>query len=345
MRPPLRIAILDDYLKVARDLADWESLPGPAQVDVFPQHIDDEDELVSQLEPFDVVCLMRERTAFPRRVIERLPRLQLIVTSGRANASIDVAAAAEQGVLVCGTEARYESTVELTWALILAAVRDIPRQDASTRSGTWQTSLGQGLYAKRLGVIGTGNVGAAVARIGVAFGMDVVGLDVLEERVRNAGATPVGKNELLGTSDVVTIHLRLTERTRGFIGAAELRRMKPNAFLVNTSRAQIVDQVALIRALRHGTIAGAALDVYDVEPLPPHHPLISAPHTVLSPHLGYSSRENMARLYAQMAEDIAGFQAGEPLRVIRPDFDEAPSRTAPVRETDGTRRPLPADQH
>lgn len=315
--PRLRVAVLDDYLGVALDLAPWSSLEGVV-VTVFREPIGDPDALVAALQPFEVVCAMRERTPLPASVLERLPNLRLLVTTGMQNAAIDLAAARAAGVVVSGTGSVAAATAELTWALILAAARHVPAHDRSMREGGWQRELGMALAGRRLGVIGLGNNGAAVARIGLAIGMEVVAWsqNLTADRAHEVGVGLVTFEELLTTADVITIHLRLSERTEGLIGPAELGRMRPTAILVNTSRGPIVDEAALIEALEAGRIGGAALDVYDDEPLPADHPLRSTGRTVLSPHTGYSTDENLRRFYVETVEDIAAYQAGTPIRTL-----------------------------
>src|SRR5215218_1703281 len=278
-----RIAVLDDYQSVAADFCDWSRVPEPVDAVEFHHHVDDENELVALLEPFDVVVAMRERTPFPRSVLERLPNLRLLVTTGRRNKSIDVEAANELGIPVCGTGILPNGTAELTWGLILAVARHIPQEDASVRAGGWQNTVGTDLAGARLGVLGLGNQGSQVARVGLAFDMDVVAWseNLTEERAAEVGVRRVDRDELFSTSDVVTVHTLLSKRTRGLIGAGDLGRMKPTAILVNTSRGPIVDQQALLDALQGGRIAGAGLDVFDEEPLPKDHPLRTAPRTVL----------------------------------------------------------------
>ncbi len=298
-----RVAILDDYQDAARAFADWDSLD--AEVETFREHSDD----IDHLEPFDVIMAMRERTPFTRERLERLPNLKLLVTTGMGNAAIDMEAARELGITVAGTGGTPTHTAELTWALILALARHIPAEDGAVRAGGWQHTVGLELAGRTLGVIGLGRLGSQVARIGSSFGMEVIAWS------QNLD-TPLTKEELLRRSDIVTIHLRLSERTRGLIGAAELAQMKPTAYLVNTSRGPIVDEAALLAALHEGRIAGAGLDVYDVEPLPPDHPLRSAPNTVLTPHVGYVTDASYARFYTDAVEDIAAFLKGDPVRVI-----------------------------
>lgn len=312
----LRVAVLDDYLDLALDLAPWSSLG--AEVTVFREPIHDPELLIQALQPFEVVCAMRERTPLPATVLERLPNLRLLVTSGMQNAAIDLEAARAAGIVVSGTGSSAAATAEMTWALILGAARHVPAHDRSMRDGGWQRHLGIALAGRRLGVIGLGKNGSVVATIGRAFGMDVVAWshNLTAERAAEFGVARVAFDELIATSDVITIHLRLSERTHGLIGAAELGRMRPTAILVNTSRGPIVDEVALIDALRSDRIGGAALDVYDDEPLPADHPLRSLERVVLSPHTGYVTDENMRRFYEQTVEDIAAFQAGAPIRVL-----------------------------
>jgi phosphoglycerate dehydrogenase-like enzyme len=326
----MRVAILDDYQQVALASADWSAVRELAAIDVFAQHIARTDALVSALEPYDVVVAMRERTAFDADRLGRLPRLRLLVTTGMANASIDLEAAAARGVTVCGTGGLGSPTAELTWALILALLRHIPEEDRQMKmagaaggaalgmGGGWQHTVGTGLEGKRLGVVGLGNLGRRVADIGRAFGMQVAAWsqNLDPARAEEAGVTPVGKDELFASSDVVTVHYKLSPRSVGVVGAAELALMKPTAYLVNTSRGPLVDSGALLAALRSGGIAGAALDVYDVEPLPLASPLRTAPNVVLSPHIGYVTEETYRVFYGDAAEDIAAFAAGAPVRVL-----------------------------
>jgi phosphoglycerate dehydrogenase-like enzyme len=315
---PRRIAVLDDYQQVAHSYADWDSLG--AEITFFDRHLGEADDVVAALEPFDVLVAMRERTAFPAEVLERLPNLRLLVTTGPGNAAIDVAAAQERGVTVSGTGGVSPSTptVELTWGLIHALTRSVVAEDRAMRAGGWQHTVGMDLHRRRLGVIGLGGLGRPVATIGLAFGMDVVAwsehLD--PDDARAAGVTPVSKDELLETSDVVTIHLKLSERSTGLIGRDELARMKPTALLVNTSRGPIVDEDALLEALHAGTIGGAGLDVFATEPLPADDPLRSAPRTVITPHLGYVTEGTYAVFFTEAVEDVAAWAAGAPIREL-----------------------------
>jgi phosphoglycerate dehydrogenase-like enzyme len=315
-----RVAILDDYQNVARRMADWASLPAGNEVVVFADHLSGSDAVAKRLADFEAVVAMRERTPFPRALLERLPRLKLLVTTGMRNASIDVAAAVERGITVCGTAGLPYPTAELTWGLILGLFRRIPAEDRATREGRWQVSCGLGLNGKTLGVIGLGGLGSRVAKIGRAFEMDVIAWsqNLTAARATEVGATLVTKDELLARSDVVSIHLVLSDRTRGLLGARELARMKPAAYLVNTSRGPIVDEAALVEAVRKGTIGGAGLDVYDEEPLPLDHPLRNLPTTVITPHLGYVTEEGYKIFYGHALEDVKGWLAGQPVRVLKP---------------------------
>jgi phosphoglycerate dehydrogenase-like enzyme len=314
----VRVAVLDDYQKVAASMADWAGrLPG-AEVRFFSEHIPDPDALVAALEPFDVVVAMRERTPFPREVLARLPRLRLLVTTGMRNVAIDVAAARERDVVVAGTRGSAGTTAELTWALILGLVRSVAADDARIRAGRWQEAVGLDLDGRTLGVVGLGRLGARVAGVGRAFGMNVIAWspNLTPERAAEHGASLATKDELFGSADIVTVHMVLSDRSRGLVGEADLRAMKPSAFLVNTSRAGLVDQGALRRALEEGWIAGAGLDVFDVEPLPEDHWLRGSPRTLLSPHMGYVTEHSYRIFYADAVEDIAAFLDGSPIRTL-----------------------------
>lgn len=289
MSTPIRIAVLDDYQNVALSMADWSPVTARATVTVFADHVFDADELVARLAPFDVVFVMRERTPLPRSILERLPRLRMIASTGNVNASIDTEAAADLGIHVSTTGGSIGSTVELTWALILAAARHLVAERQSVAEGGWQTTVGRELDRRVLGVLGLGRIGTRVARVGAAFGMDVVAWsqNLTPEVAAEAGARYLPREEFFATADVVTVHLKLSERSLGLIGAAELAAMKPSALLVNTSRGPIVDEGALVEALRSGSIAGAGLDVFDVEPLPADHPLRTMANVTATPHIGY----------------------------------------------------------
>ena len=313
-----RVAVLDDYQDVARDMAAWDSFPTDVVVDFFKDHLSVEGDVARRLEPYEIVVAMRERTPFPRTLISRLPNLKLLVTTGMRNASIDMDAAAEHGITVCGTDGLPYPTAELTWALILALARKIPTEDAATRAGRWQVTMGEGLQGKTLGVIGLGRLGSQVAQVGVAFGMNLLAWsqNLTAERAAEFGARLVPKDKLLSGSDIVTVHLVLSDRTRGLLGERELSLMKPSAYLVNTSRGPIVDESALIAALESGAIAGAGLDVFDIEPLTLDHKLRTLPNTVLTPHMGYVTAETYRVFYRDAVEDIATFLGGDPTRIL-----------------------------
>jgi phosphoglycerate dehydrogenase-like enzyme len=314
-----RVALLDDYQGVALSMADWKSLPAGTEVAVFKDHLSDESDVAKRLADFDIVMALRERTPFSRTLLERLPKLKLLITAGMRNASIDMKAAAERGVVVCGTAGLPYPTAELAWGLILSLMRRIPAEDRATREGRWQTSLGLGLNGKTLGVLGLGTLGSRAARVGRAFEMDVLAWsqNLTAERATEVGATLVTKDELLARSDIVSIHLVMGERTRGLIGARELGLMKRSAYLINTSRGPIVDEAALIRALGDGTIAGAGLDVFDEEPLPLNHPFRRLPNIVITPHLGYVTAETYRIFYGHAVEDVKAYLDGAPVRVLR----------------------------
>ena len=308
----MKIAILDDYQNVALKLADWSVLAGRAEITVFNDHIADPASVIDRLLPFDVVCVMRERTPLPRDIIERLPQLKLIASTGSRNASIDMAAAAARGISV--TETGYSSvpTIELTWALILASARHIVSQGNAVRAGGWQTTIGQELEGKVLGVVGLGRVGGQVARIGLAFGMKIIAWsqNLTPEMAGAAGAVLVPKSELFRQADIVTIHLILSRRTRGIIGAAEFAVMKPTARFINTSRGPIVDEAALIAALQSRAIAGAALDVFDQEPLPAGHPFRLLDNVLATPHIGYVGEDLYRVFYRDAVASISAWLDG-----------------------------------
>jgi phosphoglycerate dehydrogenase-like enzyme len=315
---PFRLAVLDDYQDVARRYADFASLPAHADVVVFRDHLQDEGALAARLSDFDAIIAMRERTPFTRSLLVALPRLKLLITTGMRNASIDVAAAHERGVVVCGTEGLPYPTAELTIGLILALARKIPLEDRATREGAWQVSVGTGLSGKTLGLLGLGRLGSRVARVGLAFDMRVIAhsQNLTPARAAEHGAELVSFDSLLSESDVLSVHLVLSERTRGLIGERELSKMKPSALLINTSRGPIIDEGALVGALEARTIAGAALDVFDEEPLPSAHALRRLDNTVITPHLGYVTDETYRIFYGQALEDVAAYLRGEPIRTI-----------------------------
>jgi phosphoglycerate dehydrogenase-like enzyme len=305
----MKVAILDDYQNVALEMADWSPVARRAEITVFNDHVADPDAVVERLLPFDVICVMRERTPLPRAVIEHLPRLKLIASTGSRNASIDMTAAEEHGIHVTATGYRSTPPIEMTWALILASARHIVRESSSVREGGWQTSVGAELDGKVLGVLGLGNIGGQVARIGLAFGMKVIAWsqNMTPQIAEAAGAALVTKDELFRQADVVTIHLILSKRTRGLVGAADLALMKPTSWLINTSRGSIVDDGALVQALTARTIAGAALDVFDTEPLPVDHPFRSLENVLATPHIGYVAEDLYRTFYGDAAVSIAGW--------------------------------------
>jgi phosphoglycerate dehydrogenase-like enzyme len=314
---PISVAILDDFQNVTRELADWKRLPPHVNVTIFNEHFQSE-ELIRRISPFDVLVITRERTPFPRRVVERLPKLKLLVTAGSRNLGIDLAACRDHGVLVCGTEAGSSPTAELAWGLILSVARHIAEEDRNLRSGRWQSTIGFALKDKTLGILGLGRLGSQMARIGLAFGMKIIAWsqNLTAERAADSGALFVEKSELFGAADVLTIHLLLSDRTRGLVGRNEIALMKKNAILINTARAAIVDEAALVEALVAGRIAGSGLDVYSCEPLPPNAPILKAPNTVLTPHLGYVTRETYGIYFPQALEDIEAWLKGAPIRVV-----------------------------
>jgi len=326
----MRVAILDDYQQVALASADWSAVRELAGITVFTEHIARTEALVRALEPFDVVVAMRERTFFDAGRLGRLPNLRLLVTTGMANAAIDLAAAASRGVTVCGTGGVAGSTAELTFGLILALARHIPEEDRRMKlasqpggaalgvSGGWQHTIGTDLAGKRLGLVGLGRQGQRVAGLARAFGMKrrAWSQNLDPAVAEKAHVKPVSKEELFSSCDFVTVHYKLGPRSVGLVGAAELALMKPTAFLVNTSRGPIVDSAALLACLRSGSIAGAALDVFDTEPLPLADPLRGAPNVVLTPHLGYVTDDSYRVFYGDAAEDIVAFASGAPVRVL-----------------------------
>jgi phosphoglycerate dehydrogenase-like enzyme len=305
----MRIAILDDYQNVALQLADWSAVTRRAEITVFNDHVADLAAVVERLRPFDVICVMRERTPLLREILQQLPQLKLIASTGPRNASIDMKAAAERGILVTATGYDSTPTIEFTWSLILASARQLAREAASVRDGGWQTGIGANLRGKCLGVVGLGNIGKEVARIGLAFGMNVIAWsqNLTAETASAAGATLVDKETLFRQADIVTIHLVQSARSTGLVGAAELALMKPTARLINTSRAPIVDQTALIKALQARSIAGAALDVFDVEPLPADHPFRTLDNLLATPHIGYVTEELYRTFYGDAAASIAAW--------------------------------------
>jgi phosphoglycerate dehydrogenase-like enzyme len=315
---PVRVAILDDFQQVALGMADWSRLKGRAEVSVFTDNVRD-DALLERLLPFDAVCAIRERTAFPRSLLERLPKLKLIATAGMRNKGIDLAACAERGITVSGTSGGSSPTAELAFGLILALSRNIVAEDRSLRAGHWSTpTLGSMIEGRTLGVVGLGKLGSQVARFAQAFGMKTIAWsqNLTEAKAAEQGCRLVDKATLFRTSDYITLHLVMSERSRGTVGAADLALMQPGAFLINTSRSGLVDGPSLVAALTEKRIAGAALDVFDIEPIPADDPILAAPNTILTPHLGYATRESYEGYFPAMVEDIEAWLDGTPIRVL-----------------------------
>lgn len=312
----MKVAVLDDYQHVATRFADWATLD--AQVTFFDNHLAEPDEVVRALAGYDVVVAMRERTPFPADLLARLTDLRLLVTTGQRNASIDLQAARANHITVCATGYLSSPTLEHTWAMILAAARHLPTEFAAVRAGGWQQTVGVSLAGRTLALAGLGRLGSAVATVGLAFGMEVIAWsqNLTLERAAEFGVTAVSKEELLARADVLSIHLVLSARTRGLFGAAELASMKSSAILVNTSRGPIVDESALTDALQGNVIAGAAIDVFETEPLPSDHPFRSLPNVVVTPHIGYVVDEQYRIFYSDAVEDIAKFASGTPVRVL-----------------------------
>jgi phosphoglycerate dehydrogenase-like enzyme len=325
-----KVAVLDDYAGVALRVADWSPVQTRSEVTVFDRHLS-EDAAAETLRPFDVVCTLRERMAFPRTLIERLPNLKLITIVGKSLPNLDLAAASEHGILVAHSDFAHprfrsvrDATPELAWGLMIATVRNLAEEHRNMRDGGWQSTAGMTLSGKTLGLLGLGRVGQRMAEYATAFGMEVVAWsqNLTEEAAASVGARRVEKAALFEASDVVSIHLALSERTRSLVGEAELALMKPHAYLINTSRGPIVDEVALLAALESGRIAGAGLDVYDIEPLPSDHRLRLLPNVTLSPHLGYVTREMLGAFYSDTVESVAAWLDGTPIRIANPEASQ-----------------------
>ena len=312
------IIVLDDYQGVALRMADWSRLQAQGRVEVVDEHLADPDELVHRLAANDVVVLMRERTALPAGLIDRLPRLKLIVTTGRRNPVIDLDAARRRGIVVCNTTSPSGSTVEHTWALLLGLCRHLVEEAGNVREGRWQTTLGRDLAGHTLGVLGLGRIGTEVAKVAHAFGMDVIAWSrsLTAERAAGVGVEAASCADVLARADIVSIHLVLNDDTRGLVGARELALMRPGALLVNTSRGPIVDRAALLGALESGHLGGAAVDVFDEEPLPADDPLRRAPRLLATPHIGYVTERVYRVFYGEAVEDVEAFLAGSPVRRI-----------------------------
>ena len=314
----MRVAILDDYQGVATGRSDWAIVDSEIELVVFDDHLFDEQKIAERLKDFEIICAMRERTPFPRSQLELLPNLKLLITSGMRNRGIDSIAASELGVTVCGTPSVGRPTADLAWGLILGLARQIPMEDRRVRRGEWQKSIGVGLQGKTLGLAGVGNLGSSMVPIAKAFGMKVIGWsqNLKVEKCAELDIEKVTKEDLLSRSDFISIHLILSERTRGIFGATELSKMKPTAYIVNTSRGPIIDEDALVSALEHGIIAGAGIDVFSVEPLPERHPLRNLENLIATPHLGYVEASNYDAYFKGYAEAIRAYIAGKPVNVI-----------------------------
>ena len=322
------IAILDDYQGVALEIADWTPLREVAGITSFNKTISDRETLAETLQDFDIICTMRERTPIDKELLAKLPCLKLLTTTGMHNIAIDLEAASELGIVVCGTSAPVKpdgpidmsDVVELTWGLILCLARQIPWEDKQMREGKWQTTIGTSLKGKNLGILGLGNLGKDVAAIGKAFGMNILAWskNLTPEEAELHGAVYVEKKQFFSQSDVITVHLKLSNRTRNLIGENELRLMKSTALLVNTSRGPIVDESALLKSLERRQIGGAGLDVYNTEPLPADHPFLSLSNVVLSPHLGYVAEKTYREFYSETVDDIVAYMKGNPIRVLNP---------------------------
>lgn len=317
----LRLAVLDDYQGAAQSCADWSRLPAHVKPTFFHDNLSaDRDALIERLLPFDIVCLMRERTRLDRQVLSSLPRLKLLTTPAMVNASVDIAFAHERGVPVCGTGAVETGTPELTWALLLALARNVVGEVHGVRAGQWQTSVGRDLHGATLGVLGLGRVGGRVAAIGKAFGMKVLAWsqNLTADKAAACGAQLASREEVFAQADFLALTLKLSDRTMGIIGAQDLARMKPSAYFINTARAQLVDEAALVNALRERRIAGAALDVFLQEPLPADHPYRGLDNVLLTPHIGYVTHDTYAQFYGEMLENVLAWLDGRPIRVIDP---------------------------
>jgi phosphoglycerate dehydrogenase-like enzyme len=314
----LQIAVIDDWQQVASSVVDWSVLAPMGQVHFLHDYPADTPTTVERLQAFDVICVMRERSLFDQALLQRLPRLRLLVTGGMRNAALDIAAAKALGIQVCGTDSYKQAAPELTWALIMASTRNLLAEANSLRAGGWQVSLGGDLYGKTLAILGLGSIGQKVAQFAQVFGMRVIAWseNLTPQRAAEFGVTWVSKRELFEQADILSIHLVLSERSRGLVDAQALSWMKPSARLVNTARGPIVDEQALVEALSSGRLAGAALDVYSQEPLPLEHPFRSLPNVLATPHVGYVSEQNYRQFYQQMIEDIQAWTNGAPIRVL-----------------------------
>jgi phosphoglycerate dehydrogenase-like enzyme len=314
----MKLAILDDYQGVSLTAADWSKVAGRVEISRFRDHLEEEAAVIKRLQPFDILLVMRERTPLPGRVLERLGNLKLILSTGRRNASIDLDACKRRGITVCHTGYSSHGAAEHTWAMILAALRHIPEEVASLRAGGWQRQVGIDLQGKVLGVVGLGNIGAKIAKVARAFDMEVIAWsqNLTADKAEAGGARLVDKQTLFREADIVTLHLILSGRSRGIVGAAELALMKPTAWLVNTSRGPLVEEVALIEALQTKRIAGAALDVFDIEPLRPHHPFRRLGNVLATPHVGFVTEDTYKIFYRDSVENLQAWLDGKPIRTV-----------------------------
>ncbi|KFE52676.1 D-2-hydroxyacid dehydrogenase family protein [Pseudomonas syringae] len=317
-RSPARIAVLDDWQSVASDVVDWSVLNSIGEVTFLHEFPADTDSMAARLQSFDVICVMRERSSFDEALLSQLPHLKLLVTGGMRNAAIDVKAAGKLGIQVCGTDSYKHAAPELTWALIMGITRNLVDEANALRSGQWQMGLGSDLHGKTLGILGLGSIGKWIARYGQAFGMNVIAWseNLTAEAAAESGVTYVSKQQLFEQSDVLSVHLVLSDRSRGLVDAQALSWMKPSAYLINTARGPIVDEAALIETLQQRRIAGAALDVFAIEPLPAEHPFRTLDNVLATPHIGYVTENNYRTFFSQMIEDIQAWDAGEPIRVF-----------------------------
>ncbi|WP_415756099.1 D-2-hydroxyacid dehydrogenase family protein [Pseudomonas sp. LT1P18] len=314
----VQIAVIDDWQDVARGVVDWSVLDDIGEVSFLHDYPADNETLAARLGEFEVICVMRERTRFDEDLLRRLPKLKLLATGSMRNAALDLKAATALGIQVCGTDSYKHAAPELTWALIMAATRNLVVEANALRAGLWQQSLGGDLHGKTLAILGLGSIGTRVAQFGQVFGMRVIAWseNLTAERAAEVGVTYVSKQELFEQADVLSVHLVLSDRSRGLVDAQALDWMKPSALLVNTARGPIVDEAALIKALQKRRLAGAALDVFEQEPLPPHHPFRTLDNVLATPHVGYVSQQNYHQFFSQMIEDIQAWSAGEPIRLL-----------------------------
>ncbi|MHC8394709.1 D-2-hydroxyacid dehydrogenase family protein [Pseudomonas sp. LB3P93] len=314
----VQIAVIDDWQDVARDVVDWSVLDSLGEVSFLHDYPADNETLTERLGKFEVICVMRERTRFDEELLRQLPKLKLLVTGGMRNAALDLKAAAALGIQVSGTDSYKHAAPELTWALIMAATRNLVVEANALRAGKWQQGLGGDLHGKTLAILGLGSIGKRVAQFGQVFGMRVIAWseNLTAERAAEVGVTYVSKQQLFEQADVLSVHLVLSDRSRGLVDAQALSWMKPSALLVNTARGPIVDEAALIKALQKNRLAGAALDVFDVEPLPVNHPFRTLDNVLATPHIGYVSQQNYHQFFSQMIEDIQAWSAGEPIRLL-----------------------------